>query len=82
MFTEFLYRLPNVVVGVLTRDSVGQALRNGITAEQIITFLKIHAHEEMIRSCVSHLLPFTILTLHTCYIYNAYVFHNLLELET
>lgn len=44
LFTELLYRFPNLVVGVLTRDSVRQALRGGITAEQIISYLEQHAH--------------------------------------
>jgi len=47
MFTDFLFRFPNLVVGVITRDSVRQALRSGITAEQIITFLTMHAHQKM-----------------------------------
>lgn len=33
-----------MVVGVLTRDSVRQAFRGGITAEQIISYLEQHAH--------------------------------------
>lgn len=44
LFTELMYRFPNLVVGVLTRDSVRQALRGGITAEQIISYLGQHAH--------------------------------------
>lgn len=41
------YRLPNLCLGVLTRDSVRQALKSGITAEQIINFLKSNAHPQM-----------------------------------
>lgn len=37
-------RFPNLVVGVLTRDSVRQALRGGITADQIVSYLEQHAH--------------------------------------
>lgn len=44
LFTELLYRFPNLVVGVLTRDSVRQALRGGITADQIISYLRQHTH--------------------------------------
>lgn len=44
LFTEMLYRFPNLVVGVMTRDSVRQAFRGGITAEQIISYLEQHAH--------------------------------------
>lgn len=48
LFTELLYRFPNLVVGVLTRDSIRQALRGGITADQIITYLEQHAHQTML----------------------------------
>lgn len=44
LFTELLYRFPNLLVGVLTRDSIRQALRGGITAEQVISYLEQHAH--------------------------------------
>lgn len=47
LFTELLYRFPNLVVGVLTRDSVRQALRGGITADQIISYLEQYAHHNM-----------------------------------
>jgi len=46
LFCELLYRLPNMCVAVISRDSVRQALRSGITAEQIVSFLKMHAHNE------------------------------------
>ncbi|GAB6030558.1 hypothetical protein CHUAL_007424 [Chamberlinius hualienensis] len=46
LFSELIYRFPNLLVAVITRDRVRQALQNGITAEQIITFLKVHAHPE------------------------------------
>lgn len=48
LFTELLYRFPNLVVGVMTRDSVRQAFRGGITAEQIISYLEQHAHPSML----------------------------------
>ncbi|XP_059607829.1 general transcription factor IIH subunit 4 [Phlebotomus argentipes] len=48
LFTELLYRFPNLTVGVLTRDSVRSALRGGITAEQIISYLEQHAHSAML----------------------------------
>lgn len=41
---KYVTRFPNLVVGVLTRDSVRQALRGGITADQIISYLEQHAH--------------------------------------
>ncbi|CAN8019168.1 unnamed protein product [Ixodes persulcatus] len=46
LFCELMYRFPNLVVGVLTRESVRQALRSGITSNQIIRFLQMHAHPE------------------------------------
>lgn len=50
LFTELLYRFPNVTVGVITRDSIRQALRGGITARQIISYLEQHAHTKMIEA--------------------------------
>lgn len=47
LFTEMLYRFPNLVVGVLTRDSIRQALRGGITADQIVSYLEQYAHPNM-----------------------------------
>ena len=38
------YRLPNVFVGALTRESVAGALTHGIGAEQIVAYLQQHAH--------------------------------------
>ncbi len=35
LFSEMLYRFPNVVVAQVTRDSVQQAIANGITAQQV-----------------------------------------------
>lgn len=42
--TYVISRFPNMVVGVLTRESVRQALRGGITADQIIHYLEQHSH--------------------------------------
>lgn len=44
LFTEILYRFPNLCVGVITRESSRQAFRGGITGQQIIRFLNQHAH--------------------------------------
>uniref|UniRef100_A0A087Y352 General transcription factor IIH subunit 4 n=1 Tax=Poecilia formosa TaxID=48698 RepID=A0A087Y352_POEFO len=44
LFSEMLYRFSNVVVAQLTRESVQQAIANGITAQQIIHFLRTRAH--------------------------------------
>uniref|UniRef100_A0A3Q2ZE13 General transcription factor IIH subunit 4 n=1 Tax=Kryptolebias marmoratus TaxID=37003 RepID=A0A3Q2ZE13_KRYMA len=48
LFSEMLYRFPNVVVAQLTRESVQQAIANGITAQQIIHFLRTRAHSVML----------------------------------
>jgi transcription initiation factor TFIIH subunit 4 len=48
LFCELMYRFPNLAVGILTRDSVRQALKSGITAEQIVGFLRLHAHPRML----------------------------------
>ncbi|CEM24440.1 unnamed protein product [Vitrella brassicaformis CCMP3155] len=37
-------QLKNCLIGALTRDSCGQAFRSGITAQQILRYLKTHAH--------------------------------------
>ena len=52
------YRFPNFCIGTLTRDSVRQALRNGITAEQIINFIISSAHPKM--SFYPNMIPPTI----------------------
>nr|CAG4646190.1 EOG090X04KD [Macrothrix elegans] len=46
LFCELMYRFPNLVVGIITRESIRQALKSGITAEQIVSFLRQHAHPE------------------------------------
>lgn len=48
LFSEMLYRVPNLVVAQLTRESVQQAIANGITAQQIIHFLRTRAHPIML----------------------------------
>lgn len=53
LFTELLYRFPNVTVGVITRDSIRQALRGGITAKQIISYLEQHSHPKMIEAATT-----------------------------
>lgn len=47
LFTELMYRFPNLVVGILTRDSIRQALRGGITADLIIGYLTQHVHPQL-----------------------------------
>jgi len=46
LFTEILYRFPNLCVAVITRESCRQAFRGGITANQIIRFLNQHVHAQ------------------------------------
>lgn len=47
LFTHLRYKLPGMVVGILTRDAVRNALLNGITGDQIIAYLNAHAHPFM-----------------------------------
>ncbi|XP_023665634.1 general transcription factor IIH subunit 4 [Paramormyrops kingsleyae] len=58
LFSEMLYRFPNVVVAHITRESVQQAIANGITAQQIIHFLRTRAHPVMLKQ--TPVLPPTI----------------------
>jgi len=46
LFTEVMYRFPNLCVAVITRESCRQAFRGGITANQIVRFLNMHAHSQ------------------------------------
>ncbi|XP_058475123.1 general transcription factor IIH subunit 4 [Solea solea] len=58
LFSEMLYRFSNVVVAQVTRESVQQAIANGITAQQIIHFLRTRAHPVMLKQ--TQVLPPTI----------------------
>lgn len=49
LFCQLNMRFPNMVSGRLTRDSIRQAIGFGITADQIISYLHAHAHEQMVR---------------------------------
>ncbi|KAG0463084.1 hypothetical protein HPP92_021560 [Vanilla planifolia] len=44
LFSRIEYQLPNLIVGAITKESLYAAFENGITAEQIISFLKQNAH--------------------------------------
>jgi len=44
LFCEVNYRFPNIVIGLITRDSIRQALKSGMSAQQIINYLLMHAH--------------------------------------
>ena len=48
LFVHLRARFANLVTGVVTRESVRGALRNGITSTQIINYLETHAHSGMI----------------------------------
>lgn len=48
LFIEHRARLPNMVVGVISRESVHSALEKGIKAQQILDFLKWHAHSSVL----------------------------------
>ncbi len=40
--------LPNLFVGTLTRESVTQALEFGVQADQIVSFMRQHAHPHVL----------------------------------
>ncbi|KAI5667039.1 hypothetical protein M9H77_16892 [Catharanthus roseus] len=44
LFARVEYQLPNLIVGAITKESLYKAFLNGITAEQIISFLQQNAH--------------------------------------
>lgn len=44
LFSRVEYQLPNLIVGAITKESLYGAFENGITAEQIISFLQQNAH--------------------------------------
>lgn len=46
LFTRPDYRLPNLYVGMLTREGVLRALESGISADQIVLYLRTHAHPQ------------------------------------
>lgn len=58
LFVTLKSRFPNLVVGAITRESVKKALANGITADQIISYLTTHAHPQMRKN--KPLLPVTV----------------------
>lgn len=61
-FYNFCFsRFPNLVVGVITRDSIRQAFKGGITADQVIGYLQQHSHSQMLSSEGKHLIPPTVI---------------------
>ncbi|KAJ9668106.1 RNA polymerase II transcription factor B 52 kDa subunit [Coniosporium apollinis] len=50
LFTRLTMLFPNMVTGRLTKTSVQRAIAQGITADQIISYLAAHAHPQMLKS--------------------------------
>ncbi|KAL7810092.1 transcription factor Tfb2 domain-containing protein [Trichoderma aethiopicum] len=50
LFAKLNMRFPDMVAGRLSRASIRQAINFGITADQIISYLSAHAHEQMHRT--------------------------------
>mmetsp|Transcript_858 Transcript_858/g.2610 ORF Transcript_858/g.2610 Transcript_858/m.2610 type:complete len:589 (+) Transcript_858:405-2171(+) len=44
LFAELQIRLPNLVVGTITRDAVKRCVARGIRVPQLVSFLEAHAH--------------------------------------
>ncbi|PAV91738.1 hypothetical protein WR25_09245 [Diploscapter pachys] len=59
-FTEMTYRFNDMSVGILSRESVRRALQVGITALQIITYLRTNAHPQTLSAGARHCLPITV----------------------
>ena len=50
LFSKLSMRFPDMVAGRLSRASIRQAIDFGITADQIISYLAAHAHDQMHRT--------------------------------
>lgn len=46
LFATMIYKLPHMLIAVITRSSVRNALVRGISAAQIIDYLHMHAHPQ------------------------------------
>jgi len=57
LFSKLGSRLPGLVTGKLTRDSIRRAISYGITSDQIIRYLAVNAHEEMHRHAANNGRP-------------------------
>ncbi|KAK4155599.1 transcription factor Tfb2-domain-containing protein [Chaetomidium leptoderma] len=53
LFAHLNLRFPGMVTGRLTRDSIRRAIGFGITADQIVSYLASHAHEQMVRAAAA-----------------------------
>ena len=61
LFIELNYRFPKFIAGLITRDSVRVAFKNGITAKQITHYLTMHAHPHMYSGNRTTVIPSTII---------------------
>jgi transcription initiation factor TFIIH subunit 4 len=50
LFTKFHIRFPNLVSGILTKKSINEAIKLGITSDQIIAYITTHAHPQMLKN--------------------------------
>ncbi|KAK7747486.1 RNA polymerase II transcription factor B 52 kDa subunit [Cytospora paraplurivora] len=57
LFCNLRHRFAGMVTGRLTRDSIRQAISYGITADQIVSYLATHAHEQMHRVAQANQKP-------------------------
>ncbi|KAG5983009.1 hypothetical protein E4U55_000961 [Claviceps digitariae] len=53
LFCKLNMRFPDMVAGRVTRTSIRQAINFGITADQIISYMAAHAHEQMHRTATA-----------------------------
>lgn len=58
LFTKLHTRFPNLVSGVLTKKSINEAIKLGITSDQIISYITTHAHPQMLKN--TPILPPTV----------------------
>ncbi|KAH8145083.1 uncharacterized protein LAJ45_10863 [Morchella importuna] len=58
LFVRLTTRFPNLVSGRISRHSIQEAIKMGITADQIISYLTVHAHPQMRKNLV--ILPPTV----------------------
>ncbi|KAI0178699.1 transcription factor Tfb2 [Hypoxylon sp. FL1284] len=54
LFADLKYRFKGLVSGQLTRKSVKKAVSHGITADQIVSYLSTHAHEQMHKNAAAN----------------------------
>jgi len=57
LFTKLKQRYSDMVAGVLQRRTIQAAVRQGITADQIINYLTAHSHEQMKRRAATENRP-------------------------